>query len=189
MRWGSSRCNGLGQRFRTDPRPALSSASLKTASDTLETMFCLLPEPLHDAAHVITIRDVIAQGGEAMRFAALLHFPELLEIELVFLDGAPIVGGVVHRETRGQGAIGADDEPILATTAAPVFSNAAHEALHVLQAGNGVDHFVALALLVNEPIQEIINHGEILRPNIGIVLMEMLEVLLLPHGSFVDVEG
>ena len=88
-----------------------------------------------------------------MRLAALLHLFELLQIELLVFDGSPIVSGVVHGKTRRECSIRADNQPVLASTAAPMSTNPTHEALHVLQARNGVDHLPALTLLVDEPVQ------------------------------------
>src|SRR6516225_7227373 len=134
-----------GKRKQDDIEPRL----FETASDTLETVACLLKEPLHHAGHVIAVSDVVAEGREAMGLTSLLHCGKLLEIEFVVFDRAPIVVGVVHREARRKSAVGADDEPVLAGAASPMFSDTAHEAFHVLQARDGIDHLVALALLVD----------------------------------------
>ena len=151
-------------------------------------MACLLKQPLHYAGGVVAVRHVVAQGREAVGLATLLHFGELFQIELLILDCAPIVFGVIHREARSEGAVGADDEPVLTGAATPVFAYTAHEALHILQARNGINHFVALALLVNQPVEQIVDHGEILRADVGVVSVQVLEMGLLHHGSFVDVE-
>ena len=119
-------------------------------------MACLLQEPLHYAGGVVAVRHVVAQGREAVGLATLLHFGELFQIELLILDCAPIVFGVIHREARSEGAVGADDEPVLTGAATPVFAYTAHEALHILQARNGINHFVALALLVNQSVEQIV---------------------------------
>jgi len=44
-------------------------------------------------------------------------------------------------------------------------------------------------LLVDEPVEKIIDHREIFRPDVSIIFMKMLEVPLFHHRSFVDVEG
>lgn len=124
-----------------------------------------------------------------MRFATLLHFVELLQVEFLIFNGAPIIFGVVHGKAWSQCPIGADNQPVLAAAAAPVFAVSAHEFLHLLQPGDGINHFVALALLVDEPVEEIIHDGKILGPYIGIVPMQMLEMRLFHHGSFVHVKG
>src|SRR5208283_882522 len=145
---------GAGWRRSGPPSTQPESAHLfKTSGYTLESVACLLEEPLHYAGGVVAVRHIVAEGGEAVRFATLLHFGELLEIELLLLDGAPIVFGVVHGEARRQRSIGANDQPILTGAATPVLADTAHEALHVLQAGDGIGHFVALALLVDEPVK------------------------------------
>jgi hypothetical protein len=110
-------------------------------------------------------------------------------LELGIFCGAPIVLGVVHGKARGESAVGAHNDPILAGAAAPVFAFTAHKTFHVLQARNGVDHFPTLALLVDETVEKIVDHGEIFRADVGVVLVEMLEVSLLHHGGFVDVES
>ena len=126
---------------------------LETSGYTLESVACLLKEPLHYAGGVVAVRHIVAQGGEAVGLATLLHFGELLEIELLIFNGAPIVFGVVHREAGSEGAVRADDKPVLTGAATPVLANTAHEALHILQSRDGIDHFVPLALLVNEPVE------------------------------------
>src|SRR5215471_7931647 len=162
---------------------------LKTSGYTLESVACLLKEPLHHSGSIVAVCDIVAKGGETVGLATLLHFGELPEIELLIFDCAPIIFGVVHREAGGQGAVRADDKPVLTGAATPVLAYAPHEALHVLQPGNGIDHFVALALLVNEPVKQIVHHRKIFRADVGIVFVEMLEMGLLHHGRFVDVEG
>src|SRR5215472_19311652 len=106
-------------RSRTDP------LLLKASCCSLETVARLFQEPLHHASDIVTIGHVVAERGEALRFAALLHLVELLNIELLVLDGAPIVGCVVHREARRECSVGSDDDPVLPGAAAPVFTDAA----------------------------------------------------------------
>src|SRR6201998_4914763 len=99
-------------------------------------MACVLEKPLHDTGSVVTIGDVVAKGRKAVWLTALFHFGELLEIELLVFDRAPVIGRVIHGEARGQGSVGADDEPVLTCPAAPMLSHAAHETFHVLQPRN-----------------------------------------------------
>ena len=70
-----------------------------------------------------------------------------------------------------------------------MFADTAHEAFHVLQTRDGIDHLPTLALFVDEPVQEIVDDREILRANVGVVFVQMLEVILLHHRRLVDVEG
>ncbi len=100
----------------------------------------------------MAVRHVVAQGRKAIRLAALFHVGELFEIEFLIFDRAPIIFCFVHRETWRERSFGANDQPVLARAAAPMFSDSAYESLHILQAWNGVEQFVALALLVNQPI-------------------------------------
>src|SRR5580704_19619397 len=123
-----------------------------------------------------------------MRLAPLLHFSELCEVEFLIFDGAPIVLCVVHRETRSECSVGANDEPVLASAATPMLSYATHKSFHILQAWNGVHHLVPVTLLVDEPIEQIIHHPEIFGANVSVVFAQVLEVRLLHHRRFVDME-
>src|ERR1700722_13239955 len=114
------------------PQRLISRSLFETTGDALEAVLRLLPQPLHHARDVVAIRDVIAESGKAVRLAAVFHFGKLLRVELLFADAAPIVFRVVHRETRRDRAIGADDQPVLSRAAAPMFADAAHKSLHIL---------------------------------------------------------
>jgi hypothetical protein len=57
------------------------------------------------------------------------------------------------------------------------------------QFGNGIDHLPALALLIDQPVQEFVHHGKVLRPDVRVVFVKMFEVALFYHGSFIDVKG
>src|SRR5579885_1269467 len=146
----------LTERRRTFRSAALrpKKHSLKAAGHALEPMTGLLEQPLHDPGDVIAVSHVVAQSREAVGLAALFHLRKLFEIKFVILNGAPIVSCVVHGKTRRECSIRADDQPILPPAAAPMFTDTAHETFHVLQAGDGVDHFVTLSLLVNQPTEK-----------------------------------
>src|SRR5260370_35978684 len=113
----------------------LDSGLLEAAGHALEAMHRLLPEPLHDASSAIAVGDVIAERGKTLRFAALLHVRQLLNVKLLVSDRSPIVFRVVHEEARRKRSICSDDQPVLSGAAAPVFADTAHEAFHVLEAG------------------------------------------------------
>src|SRR6266852_918772 len=78
-------------------------------------------------------------------------------VKLLVSDRSPIVFRVVHGEARRKRSICSDDQPVLSGAAAPVFADTTHEAFHVLEAGNGIDHLPALPLFVDEPVQEIVD--------------------------------
>src|SRR5260370_36337280 len=82
----------------------------------------VLKDPLHYARDVVTVRHIIPKCGEAMWLAPLLHFGELLEIELLILDRAPVVFRVIHREARRECPVRANDEPIMTGSATPVLN-------------------------------------------------------------------
>ena len=58
------------------------------------------------------------------------------------------------------------------------------------QCGQRIDllHPFARLLLVNEPIEQVIHDGEVFRANVGVVFAQVLEVRLLHHRRFVDME-
>src|SRR5437879_9614267 len=77
------------------------------------------PQPLDDARIVIAIGQIMIQRGEAVMLASLLHVRELLGIEMKLIDIAPVVGCGIHGEAWCHGAVGADDDVILAGAAVP----------------------------------------------------------------------
>src|SRR5262249_32271032 len=157
-----------------------------TAGYALETMHGLACEPFHDARSTVAICNVISQRGKTIWFAALLHFGQLFQVKFLIFDGAPVVMCVVHREAGCKRTVRADNQPVLPCAAAPMLSDSAHEAFHVLQASDGVHHLPPLALLVDKPVEKIVDHRKIVWANVRVVLMKMFEVALLHHGSFVD---
>ena len=84
-------------------------ATLKTLY-TPETTFSGLRNPTEDARSVVAITQDVVTGRKTMLRAFDLHFVELFHVKLVIADDAPIVCGRVHRKTRGEAAIGADDQ-------------------------------------------------------------------------------
>src|SRR6516225_11265656 len=97
-------------------------------------MSSLLGEPFDNAGYVVTVGYVVTKRRETVGLASLLHLRKLFEVEFLVLHRAPIVFRVVHREARSNRTIRADNQPVLAGAATPVFSHSAHEALHILQA-------------------------------------------------------
>ena len=73
-----------------------------------------------------------------------LHLVELLDVELVVADHAPVVRRRVHREARRQRAVRANDQRVLTGAALPGWNLAAHQQLHVFHVLNGIDHLVAV---------------------------------------------
>src|SRR5690242_11410333 len=172
-----------------NPSLDFSDGLFKTSGYALETIHCLLPQPLHHAGRAVAVRDVVAQRRKTIRLAAFFHFRELLDVELLIGDRAPIVRRVVHGKAWSKSSVGPDDQPVLSGAASPVFTDAPHETFHVLQTRNRIHHFPTLALLVDEPVQKIIDHRTLFRPGVGVAFVKMLEVPLFYHRSFVDVEG
>lgn len=54
-----------------------------------------------------------------MPLASAFHPRQLSPIKFVAVDISPVVGGGVHRETRSNGAVGADDDVILPAAVVP----------------------------------------------------------------------
>ena len=52
---------------------------LEAAGDSLESVASLLEKALHDARGGLTIGNIVAQGGETVRLAAVLHLSELIQ--------------------------------------------------------------------------------------------------------------
>src|ERR1700720_1272327 len=187
--WTCSEVSAGSDIALRNPSLDFSDGLFKTSGYSLETIQRLLPQPSHHAGRAVAVRDVVAQRRKTIRFAPFFHFRKLLDVELLIADRPPVVRGVVHRKAGSKGSVSADDQPVLSGAASPVLAAAAHETFHVLQTGNRVHHLPALALLVDEPIEKIIDHGKIFRPDVGIVFVKMFEVPLFHHRSFVDVEG
>src|ERR1700740_1303136 len=127
----------------------------KASGYALEAVQGLFPQPLHHAGRAVAVRDVVSQRRKAIRLATLFHLRELLDVELLVADGAPVVRRVVHRKARSECPIGSNDQPILSGAASPVLADAAHEPLHVLQTRNRIHHLPALTLLFDEPVEKV----------------------------------
>src|ERR1700680_2996104 len=78
-----------------------------------------VPQELDDARVVIAISQVVVERGEAVALAGGFHVREPLADEIRFIDVAPVVGRRIHREARRDGAVGADDDVVLACAAVP----------------------------------------------------------------------
>jgi len=64
----------------------------------------------------------------------------------------------------------------------------AHEGLDLLQTLHGVHHLVARFVLFDEPIDESVNLSPVFRTNVGGIVAEVVEVVvLLEHRGFIDV--
>src|SRR5260370_1263845 len=146
--------NGAGQAARAEtfqfsPCLDVSDALLKTSGYALKTIHGLLPQPLHHASGAVAVRNVVSQRRKAIWLAALFHFRELFDVELLIGNRAPVVRRVVHGKAGRESSVSADDQPVLPRAASPVLADAAHEPLHVLQTRNRIHHLPALALLVD----------------------------------------
>src|SRR5579863_134714 len=85
------------------------------------------------------------ERGEAVALASFLHVRELPAIEMELIDIAPVVGGGIHGEARGDGAVGANDDVILAGAAVP-FAEAQVTIGALNDAGHGGEHARGLAV-------------------------------------------
>ena len=92
---------------------------LKVAADATESAKRLLDAPPDHARAIVAMREDVVAGGEAVRRARLFHFVKLLEIEFVMAHRAPVISGLVHRETGSERAVSADNQVILPGTARP----------------------------------------------------------------------
>jgi len=70
----------------------------------------LLESPTDDAHVVVAIAEDVVARRKAMLSAFHFHLIQLLNVKLVIADGAPIVGGGIHRETRRQRTIRANNQ-------------------------------------------------------------------------------
>src|ERR1700730_5817254 len=108
----------------------------KASGYTLEAVQGLLPQPLHHASRAVAVSDVVPQRRKAIRLEALFHIRELLDIELLIADGAPVVVCVVHLSFASESPVGSNKQPVLSGAAPPVLATTAHDPFHVLQTGN-----------------------------------------------------
>src|SRR5260370_38887547 len=83
-------------------RPSLhcSGELFKASGYPLEAVQGLLPQPLHHASRAVAVSDVVPQRRKAIRLAALFHIRELLDIELLIADGAPIVSSMSSKDRK-----------------------------------------------------------------------------------------
>ena len=77
----------------------------EVSADSLETVSSLFQNPLDDPGIVVTETEVMIQGREAISLTRFLHLVQLRNLEIVVLDGSPIVARRVHGEARGQTSI------------------------------------------------------------------------------------
>src|SRR5258707_15705687 len=86
-----------------------SDELLKASGYALEAVHGLFPQPLHHARRAVAVSDVVSQCRKAIRLAALFHFRELFDVELLIGNRAPVVRRVVHRKARSESSVGTDD--------------------------------------------------------------------------------
>ncbi len=147
----------------------------------------MFEQPLDHTLVVVAERQDVIQRGEAGLLTFLLHVLELLPLELVVLDGAPVVAGVVHRETGRERAVNPYDQRVHAGTASPVMEIAFDELLHLRQALHRIHHFVAGVLLVDQPVNQFSNHRMVFFADERRVAFVMLERRLLGHRRLANV--
>lgn len=87
-----------------DHPPTKHNLCFKTleALYTSEAALRGLHDPVQYAGRVVTVAKDVVTGRQAVRRTLALHFVELLRVEFVIADDAPIVCSGVHRETRRQ---------------------------------------------------------------------------------------
>ena len=78
--------------------------------DAAESALRCLHDPLQHSSSVVTVSEDVVARRKTMLRALGLHLVELLDVKLVIADDAPIVGGGIHRETRSERTVGANDE-------------------------------------------------------------------------------
>src|SRR5271154_5512281 len=100
--------------------------------------------------------------------------------------------GILHK-SRGPGKSSSDITVSAGSIAVPAkalkvaTTRHANERFDLLQTLHGIHHLIAGLVLVDEPIDEGIDVSPIFRPDVGGIVAEMLEVLiLLEHRRFVD---
>src|SRR5215471_681662 len=119
-------------RYLMSPLWGLRVAEI--AFDSAEPVFRLPEQPLDHALVVVAPGKDVVQRREAALLALLLHFFQLRGVELVILNGAPVVSRGVHGEARRERAIHAHDQRIVSGAASPVVQVAVDEVLHLCQA-------------------------------------------------------
>src|ERR1700676_1775906 len=100
----------------------------------LEPARALLQHPLHDAAVVVAVSQIVIQRRKAVCLAILFHLVQLRHLELVLFNRAPVIRRRIHREARRKRAIHANDDRVLAGAAVPRFPFSAQKVPHIVQA-------------------------------------------------------
>src|SRR6267143_4423743 len=164
-------------------RPSLFDSSLRGG----ETRFRVSQDPPDHASVVVHVADDVIQRGEAMQFALLLHFAELMFIELRLSDDAPVVSRGVHGEARRERTVRPDDQRVAAGAAAPRFDVSAQELLHLKYPLLLIDDLVTLRVLVQYPIDQVIHLGIVRWCEERTVVIVMLEMRRIDERGFHNV--
>ena len=141
-------------------------------------------DPPDHTAVVIHVADDVVQSGETVQLTFLLHFGELVLVELRFSNNAPVVSRGVHREAWRQRSVRPDDQRVPAGAATPRLDLAAHKFLHLKQARLLVDDLVALLVFLDYPVDELIHLWIIRRRQERAVLIEMFKVRRIDQRRF-----
>src|SRR5271166_6030167 len=70
----------------------------EAARHPLKAPSSLPQDPLDSPCAVVTVSQVVIQGGKAVGLAGFFHLVELLHLEFVVSDGSPIISRGIHGE-------------------------------------------------------------------------------------------
>ena len=96
--------------FQTRQTEACRTLALEAAACAFESVPGLLRRPGQHAHRVVAVAENVVAGRKTMLRAIYLHLVELLDVKLVIAHHAPVVRRGIHRETRRQRTVRANDQ-------------------------------------------------------------------------------
>src|SRR5271168_5026227 len=105
-----------GSRLR---RKLRDGSGLHLSGHSLKSMCELLEEILDDPLIVVAPAQNVVKRGKAVGLAGFFLVVQLLGLELMIADHAPVIARRIHREARGKSSVDADDHRILSGAAVP----------------------------------------------------------------------
>ena len=136
----------------------------------------MLQDPANHTAVIVDVADDVVQSREAVQFTFFFHFRELMLVELRLAHNTPVVCRGIHRKARSKCAVSPDNQRVAPGAAAPRLDIPAHEFLHLQQSLLLVYDFVALPVLVDNPVNQLIDLGIVGGRQKRTVLVEMFEM-------------
>src|ERR1051325_10084103 len=105
--------------------------TLEAAARTFESMARLLGGPGQHSHRVIAVTEYVIARRKTVLGAIDFHLVKLLHIKLVIAHYAPVMRRRIHRETRRERTVGANNQRILPRATLPGWHFPAHQQFHV----------------------------------------------------------